>query len=199
MVYDRTCSGYGPLPGLTATWRAGGWLYQRLGRLDARFGAASWSEALEWLATYRAPEKIREIQYWGHGNFGCALVDRVRLDASAFDADHPLFVTLKRVKDRLLDGGESLIWFRTCETFGTEEGHGFARAAADFFDATIAGHTYVIAWAQSGLHTLGPGGEPSWPVDEGLRRDGSRSRARWSGFLEPNTVSFLAGRIPDDY
>jgi hypothetical protein len=196
MIYDQTCEGRGPLPGLTTTWKVGGWLYGRLGLLDAWQGATTWREALEWLATY-GEGPIAEIQYWGHGNWGCLLMDRVRLDVSAFERDHELHELLVRVKARLMPEARSLLWFRTCETFGTESGHRFARACADFFDATVAGHTYVIAWAQSGLHTLRPGETPQWSIEEGLGPD--PKRARWSGFTKPNTISFLHGAIPEEF
>jgi hypothetical protein len=191
MIYDRTC-GY-----LTTTWVLGAWLYRRLGRLDAHFGASTWEEALEWLASYEPEQPIAEIQYWGHGNWGALLMDRVRLDVDAFTPDHPLHFRLARIRDRLLPASRSLVWFRTCETFGTEVGHRFARTCADFFGAKVAGHTYVIAWAQSGLHTLRPGESPEWSIDEGLGPD--PKRARWSGFFSPNTISCLHGTIPDEY
>ena len=191
MIYDRTC-GY-----LTATWVAGAWLYAGLRRLDAWQGASTWEEALEWLATHEPSRPIAEIQYWGHGNWGALLMDRVRLDVTAFEPQHPMYLRLARIRERMLPNARSLLWFRTCETFGTEVGHRFARACADFFDATVAGHTYVIAWAQSGLHTLRPGETPAWPIDEGLGPN--PKRARWSGFFAPNTISCLHGSIPPEY
>ena len=42
-------------------------MYRRLGRIDAAFGARSWTEALAWLGQLGS---IREIQYWGHGRWG---------------------------------------------------------------------------------------------------------------------------------
>ena len=49
MLYDRTCRGRGPLPGLTHAWSFGGVLYKLLGRIDAWYGAATWGEGLDWL------------------------------------------------------------------------------------------------------------------------------------------------------
>ncbi len=167
MVYDRTCHGPGPLPGLTLTWRVGGWLYRALGRLDAVFGAASWAEALHWLATYQDGRSIQEIQFWGHGNWGCAKIAKERLDVDILDPIDPRHEELNRVRDRMV-GESALWWFRTCETFGRREGQSFARRFADHTGVTVAGHTHVIHWAQSGLHTLRPGSSPRWSTAEGV-------------------------------
>lgn len=200
MVYDRTCGGTGPLPGLTTTWRVGGWLYGQLGRLDAWYGATTWEDALDWVATFEAGRPVAELQYWGHGNWGTLLLDRVRLDAAALSPEDPRHPLLSRIRDRLLPNGRSLLWFRTCETFGTPAGHRFAQAFADFFQATVAGHTYVIAWAQSGLHTLRPGESPDWSEEEGLPEASPEpKRALWSGFTKPNTISCLHGTIPKGF
>jgi hypothetical protein len=89
MVYDRTCAGRWGLPGLTASWRAGGVLYRGLGRLDAWHGVSSWTEALDWLLARSETRPIAEIQYWGHGTWGRALVARESLDVRALSPGHP--------------------------------------------------------------------------------------------------------------
>jgi len=199
MLFDRTCRGFGPLPGLTASWKLGSGLYKALGRLDASKGVASWEEGLAWLASFRSGVAIAEIQFWGHGKWGCALVDRRPLDTSALLPGHPLHEPLCAIRSRLLPGGEALWWFRTCETFGGEEGHGFARAWTRFFGCRAAGHTYVIGPWQSGLHSLRCGDEPHWPASEGLVLDDRGQRqsvARWSRPGEPNTITCLHGSFP---
>ena len=196
MVYDRTASAG---RGLTLSWRVGGWLYGELGRFDAWHGARSWNDALAWLGGHRAPEPIAEIQFWGHGRWGCAKLDGVPLSVEALAPGHPLHPALATIRARMVPG-EGLWWFRTCETFGRAEGQGFARAWSRFFHCRAAGHTYVIGPFQSGLHCLGPGDEPRWPVDEGLPKDGSDAKAaRWSTPGAPNTISFLHGKIPPGY
>ena len=197
MVYDRTCNGPLFLPGLTLTWRLGGWLYRRLGRLDACYGAASWAEALHWLATYQEGRSIQEIQFWGHGNWGCAKIASESLDVDILDPDDLRHDSLNIIRDRL-SGDDALWWFRTCETFGRPVGHVFARRFADHMGATIAGHTYVIHWAQSGLHSVRPGQAPKWAADEGVRPDGA-SQGMWSTFRSPHTISCLHGRVPDGW
>jgi hypothetical protein len=201
MVYDRTCGGRWGLPGLTFSWRVGGVLYRALGRLDDWKGAASWPEALDWLLERSREERIAEIQFWGHGNWGCVLIDRVPLDLRALEPGHAWQARLAAVRERLVPGGDALWWFRTCETFGTARGHAFARAWTRFFGCRAAGHTYVIGPWQSGLHSLGPGEEPHWPVEEGVppvARSGLR-RGLWSGPRVPNTITCLHGRVPPGY
>ncbi|MET0405724.1 MAG: hypothetical protein ABW123_25110, partial [Cystobacter sp.] len=87
------------------------------------------------------------------------------------------------------------------ETFGTARGHAFARAWTRFFGCRAAGHTYVIGPWQSGLHSLGPGEEPTWSVAEGLPPDGGDTArtARMSGRREPNTITCLHGEIPPGF
>jgi hypothetical protein len=157
------------------------------------YGAASWGEALAWLGALRG---VDEIQYWGHGRWGRAMIDRDVLDERALTATHALHAPLRALRDRLAPG--ALIWFRTCETFGAARGVAFAEALADFTGARVAGHTFVIGFHQSGLHGLAPGARADWSPDEGLR-DGSAAdprRARWSAPWEPRTITCLAGEVP---
>lgn len=202
MVYDRTARGPGPLPGLGATWWTGARLYRALGRLDGWCGAASWPEALGWLAAIRPGRPIAEIQFWGHGKWGCAMIDRRPLDASALDPAHPAHPALSRIRARMV-GPEALWWFRTCETFGAHPGHAFARAWTRFFGCRAAGHTYVIHLAQSGLHSLAPGAEPGWSLDEGLppgtEPGALPAKAMWSTLSAPNTITCFHGRVPDGF
>lgn len=203
MIYDRTCWGGRP-PGLTGSWLVGGWLYRVLGRLDAFQGFSNWSDALEWLAQVHSDRPIAEIQYWGHGNWGNVRLGAERLDVRALRVGHPLHDRLVRVRERLTPNGTALWWFRTCETFGTEAGHQFAREWTRFFDARAAGHTHVIGPWQSGLHVLAPGQEPDWPVEEGLPGTKADAKARptralWSKRRCPNTITFLHGRIPPQF
>lgn len=201
MVYDRTCTGPGWRPGLSHAWASGSVLYKALGRLDATRGVASWDEALRWLAEYRPDRPIGEVQYWGHGKWGLARADRQPLDIDALSSGHPLHAPLKAVAERMLPGDQGLWWFRTCETFGARPGQRFARALADFLGCRTAGHTYIISHWQSGLHSLRPGEEPSWPDDEGLREGTPEhpEKAYWSRLWEPHTISFLHGEVPADY
>lgn len=201
MVYDETCRSEAKLFGLSTAWSAGAKLYRALGRLDAAFGAASWEDALEWLATYDPARPIAEIQYWGHGKWGRALVDGRPFDASALAPSHPLHARLAAVRERLVPGGEALVWFRTCETFGANAGLDFAARLADHLGARVAGHTFVIGVLQSGLHGLAPGTTPDWSATEGLAEGtaDAPARALWSGRSQPRTISCFDGEVPREW
>jgi hypothetical protein len=192
LVYDRTCM-QGNGGNLTHAWKLGSKLYRGLRRIDAAQGVASWSEALDWVLSYEGP--IDEIQYWGHGKWGCALVDSERLDASAL-ASGPLRPKLEAVAERLTP--DALVWFRTCETFGAKSGIDFAQRLADFLGVRVAGHTYVIGFHQSGLHGLAPGVRADWSADEGLVEGTPEApvKARWSGPFAPRTITCLSSSVP---
>jgi hypothetical protein len=189
-----------PLPGLSHFWAGGGLLYAGLRRIDRFAGFTDWETALRWLAEIEPSRTIGEIQFWGHGKWGAAKIDREPLDIETLALDHRLRRPLEAIRERL-DHDGALWWFRTCETFGAEPGHAFAQAWTEFFGCRAAGHTYVIGPWQSGLHSLEPGETPRWSVAEGLTAgtpDDPRA-ARWSRLGEPNTISCLHGRIPAGY
>jgi hypothetical protein len=170
-----------------------------LGRFDAYRGASSWDEAMRWLSTVHPTRSIAEIQFWGHGKWGCANFDHERLDLAALSSEHPLHRRLEAVRERT--SAQSLWWFRTCETFGAQPGHDFARAWTDWWGCRAAGHTYIIGPLQSGLHTLAPGGSPDWSLREGLLEGSPEEpqKARRSSPRAPNTITCLHGHIPGAY
>lgn len=196
LVYDGT-SKQGETP-LRTSWAAGARLYRGLGRIDAYLGASSWSEALAWCIRQPGDEPIEEIQFWGHGKWGEARIADDRLGASSFDADHHHAGLLYALRPRLLPRGGSLVWFRTCETFGARAGQQFAELLTRELDVRGAGHTYVIGVLQSGLHGLRPGETPTWSDAEGL----SAGTPDWpcgahdSSASAPNTIHFMNGRVP---
>ncbi|MBX3192028.1 MAG: DUF4347 domain-containing protein [Labilithrix sp.] len=199
MVYDRTCVSF-PV-GLSHAWRVGSVLYRRLGRLDATFGATSWTEALDWLATCDRSRTIAEIQYWGHGRWGRVRVDEDVFDASALSPGHRHAARIAAIKERLVPGGEALVWLRTCEAFGATAGLDFARRLADAFGAKVAGHTHIIGALQSGLHGLRPGSSPDWSASEGIRKGTPDApvRAHRSGLRRPRTISCFDGEVPSGW
>jgi hypothetical protein len=186
LVFDRDAGG------LSRAWSAGSLLYRGLRRFDATRGVTSWDEALDWLATL--PEAIHELQYWGHGKWGSALVGDDVLDAGSLTTRRR---RLEAVRERLAP--DALVWFRTCETFGAERGIDFAERLADFLGTRVAGHTYVIHFHQSGLHGLAPGMRAHWAAGEGLLEGSPAApkRARSSTPWAPRTITCLAGRVPE--
>jgi hypothetical protein len=192
MIWDPTC---GPL---SAAWRAGSLLYRSLRRLDATHAAASWPDALGWLATHGGDQQIAEIQFWGHGKWGAAKIDDDPLDVEALAPGHPYAPVFARIRDRLIPDGRALWWFRTCETFGATSGHEFARAFVTKLGCRAAGHTYVIGVLQSGLHCLSPGDAPDWSPSEGLAEGTPDEpiRALDSRPGAPHTISCFTGAIP---
>ena len=201
MVYDKTCRDEARFVGLSSAWSAGSLLYRALGRLDGAHGVASWDEAFEWLATFEPSRSIAEVQYWGHGKWGSALVDGAPFDAAALKEGHALSRGLSRVRERLVPGGEALFWFRTCETLGADAGHDFAVRLADHLDARVAGHTFIIGVTQSGLHGLSPGTRPDWSATEGLAEGTAANpvRAHWSGLGKPRTITCFEGAVPEEW
>ena len=196
MIYDDTCRGdSGPI-GLTHSWIAGALLYGAMGRFDASRGFSCWADALAWIAEFEPDREVGEIQFWGHGKWGRAMIDRDRLDVSALEPGSPLHAPLSRIRERMTP--DSLWWFRTCETFGAKLGHDFARAWTDFFGCSAAGHTYIIGPWQSGLHRLKPGATIDWELSEGLQAGtpDAPQKSLWSKFRAPNTISCLRGDVP---
>lgn len=194
LVYDATCKGSWT-PGLSTAWGAGATLYRGLGRLDAALGVASWAEALAFLASHAPGAPLEEVQFWGHGRFGCVFVGKERLGVDELSsAAHQ--EALDAVAVRLARAGEPLVWLRTCEAFGGPSGHTFARALTRRLGCRVAGHTHVIGVVQSGLVALAPGEEPAWPPTMGLGPLGEEGPGLASSPGEPSTVHFLTGRLP---
>ncbi len=197
LVFDTTCRSAWA-PGLSTAWSLGARLYRGLGRLDVAFGARTWAEALEFLATFGAPAPIDEVQFWGHGTFGCAWIAKDRLGIAELEA-RAYTAALDTLAGRLgapHAGREPLVWLRTCESFGGRSGQAFARALSRRLGCRVAGHTHVIGVLQSGLVTLAPGSEPAWPESMGLGPEGEAGPGLPSSPGAPNTVHFLTGRVP---
>jgi len=195
VIFDRT-QARRPPRALGLAWRAGARFFRARGCIDAYFGAESFAEALAWAASLQPDRAIGEVQFWGHGKWGRALIAQESFDRSALEPLHPLRPTLEALRERLTPG--SLFWFRTCETLGAGAGHDFARALGDFTGASIAGHTFEIGYFQSGLHCLAPGAAPEWDAAEGLLAGTPEAplRACTSGPRQPSTITCWVDRVP---
>ncbi len=193
VVYDATQAARPPR-WLGQSWRVGARLYRLRGAIDDSLGAGTFEGAFTWLE--RVKEPIAELQFWGHGKWGRALIAKQSWDRTALGVTHPLRRGLEALRERLAP--DALIWFRTCETLGALAGRDFARALGDFTGARVAGHTFEIGFFQSGLHALAPGAVPSWDANEGLARGTAESPilALPSRPDAPNTITCLTSRLP---
>jgi hypothetical protein len=196
VVYDASEEKRNPF--LRASWYWGAKLYVRRGRLtpdpdddfDTYFGAWSFDEMLDWLL--KLSGDIARLDYWGHGAPGGIYCDQKRWGALEFKGKY---------KDRLNALGEkltpqALVWFRTCATFHGVVGQEFATRWSEGLGVTVAAHTYNIGPWQSGLHTIGPGEEPSWSKREGADKNG---RLQSSGPWAPNTVFCTDATLPEGW
>lgn len=181
---------------LRTSWAAGARVYWAMRRIDRFIGARSWAEALDWCAAQNEP--IAELQFWGHGHWGRALLGDEALTRASFDKGHAHHAGLRALGERLLPQGESLVWFRTCETFGASAGMAFAKTLTRTLNTRAAGHTHVIGVLQSGLHGLVPGAEPHWSPREGLARGtpDAPQVALPSTSDAINTVHFMTAAVP---
>jgi hypothetical protein len=198
IVYDATQRRRKPAA-LGLSWEYGAQLYRGLGRIDAAYGARSFADAFAWLAAHDPSRPIEELQFWGHGKWGRLFIEGESLDRRVLGQGHEHHRGFCAFRERLRPN--ALLWFRTCETLGAAAGQDFAAALGDATGARVAGHTYVIGFFQSGLHCLPPGAFPHWAASEGLAHGSPTrpERALASGPSAPNTITCLAGSIPDGY
>jgi hypothetical protein len=199
LVYDRTQKDGERL--LRAAWAQGARVYRALGRVDAHHGATSWEDALAWLASHRADEPIAKIQFWGHGKWGRAFIGSDAFSSESLSPSSAHAKSLEAIRARMLADEKSLLWFRTCETLGARAGHDFSARLADHLGARVAGHTFVIAALQSGLHGLAPGQRPHWSAGEGLEKGTPEApeTAYWSSPGAPNTIHFMNDEVPAEW
>ncbi len=133
----------------------------------------------------------REIQFWSHGSSGNGMwisgstseefnTATYNIPDLAKYGDGPrdspgyqewrqsLSETQRKlvVLRRTICDQSSEIYFRSCEAFRGSGGQEFARTSAEFWRATVLGHTKSIGLSQPGLQRLKPGETPSWSPDE---------------------------------
>jgi hypothetical protein len=127
------------------------------------------------------------------------LLGATSLNEGSLAPEHALAPLVDGLRDALA-GPDALVWLRCCSGFGAKAGASFARAMTRRLGCRVAGHTYIIGPFQSGTHSVRPGDEPSWDTTEGVVLDaaGNTLRAKWSGPLEPSTISCLRLGIPEE-
>jgi hypothetical protein len=184
--------------GLSPIWRAGAFAYEATRTADASLAADSWGEALVWAVGVadRSRRAIGSLQVWCHGGWGSVRLGASRLDSDALAPGHALAAEIDALRDHLAQR-DALVWFRCCSAFG-HHGRHFAAAAADRLRCRVAGHTHIIHFFQSGLHSLAPGQQPGWDPAEGVRfARGRAAGARSSSPMAPSTITCLRTTLPD--
>lgn len=150
-------------------------------KFDYVLDGYTWDEVCEFLGKFDVGH-FSEIQYWGHGSMGRAV-----LGGEALQAKH-----LKMIGVSLKSNG--VLWLRCCAVFGGKIGKQFAANAAKVCGRTVAAYTYNIGYFQSGLHAIRPGEQPWWGDNEGVGTDG---KSIGSGRTCPNTIRFFNQYLPD--
>jgi hypothetical protein len=155
-------------------------------------GVRSWEDAIRFAldSAQQTGLPIADFQAWGHGGWGFMDLGDTRLEKRTLPT-LPL-EELSRVMTR-----DALFWVRCCSAFGARSGRAFAQHLADHTGHRVAGHSYVIGVLQSGTHSLAPGAEPDWPVEEGvIIESGEFTRAKGSGPRQPRTIGCLRLDLP---
>ena len=116
--------------------------------------ATSWDDCVEKLLQHR---DVDEVQFWGHGWNGQALIGDDRLTVDRLRSDK-----WQRLGNAGVIRTSGLIWFRTCNTFNTDIGRTFAETLANTFHCKAAGHTVIIHVTQEGLNWVEPGQRADW-------------------------------------
>lgn len=197
LIYDHDCKGPGPTHWLAHSFRLGVKVFGGARFFDAVIPSESWAQALRGVLCASTHEAIEEIQFWGHGKWGRALIGEESLDRAVVTGPGELPDLMKEVGTRM-PSPTATLWFRTCETLGAQPGQEFARHLSEQIGARVAGHTYIIGPLQSGLHILPPGEAPSWPAMEGVAVGSVEKprRAHWSSLAAPNTITCLRRTLP---
>jgi hypothetical protein len=154
LLVDATA--YDPL---RITWRLGHLITAR-GRFTHRLYVRSWNEAMKRLCELAKHEQLSEVQVWGHGSVGRALIG-----ADVFDADYvrsssyfKRWAALRPFQQH----PSPLIWFRTCYTMKGEAGRTFATLLTHALGCRVAGYTQYIHVVQRGLVVAWPDKPPRW-------------------------------------
>lgn len=183
---------------LRTSWVVGGALYKLCGKVDLYSGFQSWFSALQWLLEVSQKNKIASIQFWGHGTPGNVWINESTLSLASISINAQQRQLLQSIKNNL--DSNTTFWFRSCNVFTGKHGQLFAKSFSNFMNCKVAGHTFIIGPWQSGLHTITPGQQPTWPIGEGMdqNKDG-KTKLLWSKPWSPNTITCMNSEIPEDW
>ena len=183
---------------LRFSWVTGGLLYRLFGSIEEVRGCSNWTEALRFLSEVQPGKKIKSIQFWGHGTPGYVWINGHPLSMRSLLATSAHRQYLLRLKERLTE--DSVVWFRACNVAATSEGQLFVQSLANLLGCKVAAHTFIVHAWHGGLHTIEPGQEPYWPIDEGVKvsKDG-KLQMLWTKPWSPNTIFCLNGKIPEGW
>jgi len=181
---------------LDETWKTGASLHKLTRRFDHVYGADKWEELLRWAIYMSRDTWIRELHFWGHGMWGRAYVGLQAINWHAMEnPDNRLYELFEELSTRFRTN--SLLWFRTCCSFGGEDGHHFAKSLLRRFQCRVASQTRVIWMLHSGIHTLSlEKPDPDWSTKEGMKRKKGKVVPTWSMPWHKHTRLVTQDRIP---
>lgn len=183
---------------LRFSWITGGYLYKAFHGIEEVKGCLGWEQALKFLISIQPGKKINSIQFWGHGSPGTVWINGEALNMRSLLASSRHRQLLLQLKERL--SPETTIWFRSCNVAAGPEGQMFVKSLSQLLGCKVAAHTFVVHVLQGGLHTVNPGQEPDWPLDEGIEvgKDGNL-KILWTKPWSPNTLTCLTSKIPEGW
>ena len=168
------------------TWAIGAPIYKAIGACLEFYPVKCWDEAAQKVSMYT---ELDEIQFWGHGYPGFVLIDKEHISTN----DNESFAIA--CKNALKQ--EGVLWFRTCASFNGDLGKEFAKSISSNSQRRCAGSTFKIGMFHSGIHSVKPGQEPSWPSTEGV--DPTTKNPTSSGIGKPNTILCLQISLPNNW
>jgi hypothetical protein len=184
LIYDSTRK-KSPLDegwGVGAFWQ---WLWHGT---DGVLGALTWHEAIEWICNRGALGKIHEIQFWGHGVPGDALINKDSLAANLEE--------LKQIKPFIRY--DTNFWLRTCASFHGETGKQFAMNLYGTIGCRVLAHTFKIGFPwHSGLHSV----KNVLDIDRWSNKEGEDEKGNLLGssMQAPNTITMFHEKAPKEW
>ena len=145
------------------SWDVGSILVESSNRFDFIIRARNWEHVCQELHKIAdGGHKIREVQFWGHGHPGAALIGNDAFNVATLQTESWMRLAQRHV---FQDG--ALWWWRTCQTCRGMEGREFSQVFVNMFGIRMAGHTVVIHVIHGCLVCLKPGEQANWKDDEG--------------------------------